>query len=145
MSPVKIGSNVFIGMNTIILRGVIVGDNVIIGAGSVVTKDIPANEVWAGNPAKKIMTLEEYYRRKKEESRKDALLLAKKYQNNAEIRAKVMREYAPLFTDTANNEVQNLMAVTGYKDVAEVFYKDYKREFENMDQMIHYVSNKEQD
>ena len=51
---VVIGNNVFIGMKTIILKGVHVGNNVVIGAGSVVTKDIPANEIWAGNPARKI-------------------------------------------------------------------------------------------
>ncbi|MGJ1436873.1 acyltransferase [Sphingobacterium siyangense] len=51
-SPVNIGNNVFIGMDSIILKGVNIGDNVIVGAGSVVTKDIPANEIWAGNPAK---------------------------------------------------------------------------------------------
>lgn len=51
-SPVIIGDNVFIGMNAILLKGVHIGDGAVIGAGSVVTKDIPSNEVWAGNPAK---------------------------------------------------------------------------------------------
>ena len=50
----KIGNNVFIGINSIVLTGVTIGDNSIVGAGSVVTKDIPPNEIWAGNPAKKI-------------------------------------------------------------------------------------------
>jgi len=49
---IKIGSGVFIGMNTLIVNSVIVGDRAVIGAGSVVTKDIPAYEIWAGNPAK---------------------------------------------------------------------------------------------
>lgn len=49
---VKICSGVFIGGHSIILKGVTVGNNSIIGAGSVVTKNIPANEIWAGNPAK---------------------------------------------------------------------------------------------
>jgi len=57
-SPVRIGNNVFIGMNTIITRGVTIGDNVIIGAGSIVTKDCESNSVYAGNPAKKIMTID---------------------------------------------------------------------------------------
>lgn len=51
---VKIEDNVFIGAHTTILKGVTIGENSIIGACSVVTKCIPANEVWAGNPAKKI-------------------------------------------------------------------------------------------
>lgn len=41
-----------IGSNATILCGIKIGENSIIGAGSVVTKDIPANEIWAGNPAK---------------------------------------------------------------------------------------------
>jgi acetyltransferase-like isoleucine patch superfamily enzyme len=53
-APIKIGDDVFIGANSIILKGVEIGDRVIIGAGSVVTKNIPNDEVWAGNPAKKI-------------------------------------------------------------------------------------------
>jgi UDP-2-acetamido-3-amino-2,3-dideoxy-glucuronate N-acetyltransferase len=41
-----------IGAATVILGGVTIGENVLIGAGSVVTKDIPANELWLGNPAR---------------------------------------------------------------------------------------------
>jgi maltose O-acetyltransferase len=49
---VKIGNNVFIGTSTIIMPGVVIGDNVIVGAGSVVTKSIPDNSIFVGNPAK---------------------------------------------------------------------------------------------
>ena len=48
---VIIGDNVFIGMNSIILKGVTIGNGAVIGAGSVVSKNIPEGEVWAGNPA----------------------------------------------------------------------------------------------
>ena len=41
-----------IGANATILGGITLGENSLVGAGSVVTKDIPANEVWVGNPAK---------------------------------------------------------------------------------------------
>jgi len=47
-----IGNDVFIGANSIVLKGVSIGNRSIIGAGSVVAKDIPANQIWAGNPAK---------------------------------------------------------------------------------------------
>jgi acetyltransferase-like isoleucine patch superfamily enzyme len=53
-SPVKIGDDVFIGTNAMILKGVTVGDRAIIGAGSVISRDVPADEIWAGNPAKRI-------------------------------------------------------------------------------------------
>jgi acetyltransferase-like isoleucine patch superfamily enzyme len=53
-APVKIGQDVFVGTNAIILKGVTIGDRAIIAAGSVVTKDIPADEIWGGNPAARI-------------------------------------------------------------------------------------------
>ena len=57
--PVTIGSNVWIGGNTVICPGVTIGDNTVIGAGSVVTKDIPANVVAAGNPCRVIRPITE--------------------------------------------------------------------------------------
>jgi acetyltransferase-like isoleucine patch superfamily enzyme len=55
---VVIGSNVWIGYNACILRGVRVGDNAIVGTNSVVTRDVPANAVVGGVPAKVIRTRE---------------------------------------------------------------------------------------
>lgn len=49
---IHICKNAFIGMNTIICKPCTIGEGAIVGAGSVVTKDIPANEIWGGNPAK---------------------------------------------------------------------------------------------
>lgn len=49
-----IGSDVWIGANTIIISGVQIGTGSVIGAGSVVTHNVPPYEIWAGNPAKKI-------------------------------------------------------------------------------------------
>ena len=57
VAPVRISDGVFIGARVIILKGVTIGENAVIGAGSVVTKDVHANEVWAGNPAKCIKSL----------------------------------------------------------------------------------------
>lgn len=57
---VRIGNNVFIGANSIVLCNTRIGDDVIIGAGSVVTGNIPSNSVYAGNPAKYICSFDEY-------------------------------------------------------------------------------------
>lgn len=51
-APVRIGSNVFIGARSVILKGVTIGDNAVIGAGSVVSKNVPCNAVAAGNPCR---------------------------------------------------------------------------------------------
>lgn len=50
--PIVIGDDVFIGANTIVLKGVRIGSRSIIGAGSVVTRSIPEDQIWAGNPAR---------------------------------------------------------------------------------------------
>ena len=57
---VTIGSNVFIGAESVVLPGVTIGSNVIIGANSTVTRDVPDHSVVAGTPARVICTLEEY-------------------------------------------------------------------------------------
>ena len=50
-APVRIGDNVWIGMNAVILKGVMIGENAVVAAGAVVSKDVAANTVVAGNPA----------------------------------------------------------------------------------------------
>jgi len=55
--PIKIGKGVWIGFNTIILKGVTIGDYAVVGAGSVVVDDIPSRAVVAGNPAHIIKTV----------------------------------------------------------------------------------------
>ncbi len=57
---IVIHDNCFIGMGTTVLPGVDIGENSIIGAGSMVTKSIPANSVYAGNPAHFICSVEEF-------------------------------------------------------------------------------------
>lgn len=75
----KIGDNVFIGINSIILMGSHIGNNVIIGAGSVVNGNIPDNVVAAGNPAKVIYSLGEYYAKRKAKYVDEAKLCAREY------------------------------------------------------------------
>ena len=55
--PVLIGNRVWIGLGVLILKGVTIGDETVIGAGSVVTRDLPAATVCAGNPARVIRNL----------------------------------------------------------------------------------------
>ena len=57
--PVKIGSSVWIGGNTVVNPGVTIGDDVVIGSGSVVTKDIPSHVIAAGNPCRVLRPIRE--------------------------------------------------------------------------------------
>lgn len=56
--PISVGNDVWIGAGVSVLPGVTIGDNCVIGAGSVVTKDIPANSVAVGNPCKVIKSID---------------------------------------------------------------------------------------
>ncbi|MGL5480054.1 MAG: acyltransferase [Clostridium sp.] len=76
---VKIGNNVFVGVNSTILKGVEIGENVIIGANTLVNKNIPSNVVVAGNPCRVIMTLDEYIEKRKNEYIIEAKELVKEY------------------------------------------------------------------
>lgn len=68
--PVVIGDNCWIGANVTICPGVSIGENTVIGAGSVVTKNIPANVVAVGNPCRVLRAIDErddeyYYKNRK--------------------------------------------------------------------------------
>lgn len=57
--PINLQENAWIGANALILPGVTIGENAVVAAGAVVTRDVPANVVVAGTPAKVIRKLEE--------------------------------------------------------------------------------------
>lgn len=101
---VEIGNNVFVGMNTIITRNVHIGDDVIIGAGSVVTKDCLSGGVYAGVPARRIMSVSEFYNKRKKEQLKEAKTLAVKYYERFGVMPAedVFKEYFMLFCDSNN-------------------------------------------
>lgn len=107
---VKIGNNVFVGMNSTILKGVTIGDNVIIGANSLVNKDIPSNVVIAGNPAKIIMSIEQYYNKRKESLINEAKNMSLEYKKVYGVYPPIdiYYEYFPLFVNKNN--------ITKYED-----------------------------
>lgn len=57
-APIVLGKNVWVGSNATILQGVTIGDNAVVGAGAVVTKDVEANTIVGGVPAKLIKRIE---------------------------------------------------------------------------------------
>jgi len=67
IQPIKIGNNVHVGINAVIMPGVNIGSNCIIGCGAIVTKDIPDNSIAVGIPAKVIETIAEYEQKHKDD------------------------------------------------------------------------------
>lgn len=74
---VVIGNNVVFGRYVAVLKGVSIGDNCIIGFGSTVMKDIPANSVAVGTPAKVICSIDEYFERRKSKALEEAFEYAR--------------------------------------------------------------------
>ena len=60
-APITVGSDVFIGMRATILPGAKIGDRCVIGAGAVVSKTVPPNSVFAGNPARFVKSADDYF------------------------------------------------------------------------------------
>lgn len=73
--PVEIGDNCFLGWGCTILAGTTIGENTIIGAGAVVSGKVEDNSVYAGNPAKRIMSIQEYYEKRKEKQLDEAVCM----------------------------------------------------------------------
>lgn len=123
VAPTIIGSNVFIGMGSIITAGVTVGDNVIIGAGAVVTKDCQSNSVYAGVPARKIMSLEQFYIKRKREALNNISKILSIVGDSDQAKEKYLREYA-FFDSTIIADRAKLMKDTGYYEIANQYYEN---------------------
>ncbi len=147
IGKVIIGNNVFIGMDSIITKGTIIGDNVIIGAGSVVTKDCESNSVYAGVPAKKIMTIEEYYKKRIEAQEKEAIDIVNMYKEryNKEPSVDVLREYSFLFTNktNANNIViDEIIHDSGHYDICKKYLENNSSKFKDYEEFLKYCNKK---
>lgn len=99
-----IGNNVFIGWGATILPGANIGDNVIIGANAVVSGRVESDSVYAGNPAKKVMSLDAFYERRMNSQLKEAVryVLEYKARFGKEPPVEELDEYFYLFTNSDN-------------------------------------------
>lgn len=135
-----IGNNVFIGLNSIILSGSHIGDNVIIGAGSVVSGIVESDTVYAGNPARKIMTIEEYYHKCED----NYLVGAKEYvrtfekQNKRLPQIEEMGLYQPLFLTKEEMQQRNLYSDSIYKSA----YEGIEKRFNFVQELVEYSISK---
>lgn len=149
IGKVTIGNNVFIGMGAIITKGVNIGHNVIIGAGSVVTHDCEPNSVYAGVPAKKIMTIEEYQNKRKNTQVEEAKELAITYYKSTQKipTKKIMREYNFLFEKRENIEdeyVQKNLIDSGHYEMCKERFINSSPRFNGFEEFLEFCGlNKE--
>lgn len=101
---VSIGNNVFIGWGATILPGTKIGNNVIVGANAVVSGVLEDGYIYAGNPAKKIISIEDFYKKRKNSQLKEAVNYVKCYKERFGRLPEepAMREYFYLFSDGEN-------------------------------------------
>lgn len=146
---VTIGDNVFIGVNTNILKGTVIGDNVIVGAGSVVTGGtFPPNCVIAGNPARVICDTEEYHSKRIAAQKSEARELVREYYNvyNEIPPQDKLSEFFWLFEKREKLENQSFidkMEKTGNYDFSMSVYLSSKPEFDTYDEFIKYCLDDE--
>ena len=113
--PVKISNNVFVGFGSTILAGTTIEENVIIGAGSIVSGLIEKNSVYAGNPAKKIMSIDDYLQKLSNRQLQDAINIYKNYKEafNVVPSEKIFGHYANMFK--ANSQPNKEIEINGKK------------------------------
>ncbi|MFR3186376.1 MAG: acyltransferase [Ruminococcus sp.] len=105
-----IEDNIFIGWGATILAGSHIGSNSIIGAGSIVSGKLEGNAVYAGNPAHKIMSIEDYYEKRKKKQLAEAVNYVKCYKEcfGCNPQMDKMDEYFYLFFNPENGEQREI-------------------------------------
>lgn len=143
-----IGNNVFIGWGACVLPGAIIGDNTIIGAYSVVTGILEPNSVYAGNPAKRVCSLDDYYNKRKSKQVHEAVNIYLEYKKrfNIEPKMEVFHEYFYLFmgkNDVMNHSVPELFEKKFYDhgnyDETKLYFSKHLPVFESFDAFINYA------
>lgn len=141
---VTIGNNVFIGVETTILKGVTIGNDVIIGAKTLVNKDCIEPGVYAGNPVRFIMSIDEYYEKRKQRQIKEATELMKEYYNKYGNYPKkeLLREFFWLFEKRKtelNTTFMDVINLEGNEKISMQSFLNSKPVFNGYNEFIKYV------
>lgn len=135
-----IGNNCFIGWGATILGGTTIGDNVIIGANSVVSGHIESNSVYAGNPAKKLMSLEKYREKRSNKQLSEAISFVREFKKrfNKLPAEEELDEYFFLFKPTIlNSSFKKKLELMGNYDIS-LKEMSKQRKFDSYKDFIEY-------
>jgi len=144
---VVIGSNIYFGTNVVVLKGVSIGDNCIIGAGSLVTKNIPANSVAAGVPCKVVCSLDDYYNKRKALALYEAVERVKCFEKRwgRKPLPKELREEFIYYVNSNNVGMYETMGVPVKSQLKEAYndWMEYHKEsmFPDFDSFVAYCEN----
>lgn len=141
---VTIGNNVFIGMNTTILKGVHIGNNVIIGADSLVNTDLPDDCVAVGSPCRPIMTLEEYYQKRLDAQEAEAAELVHTYRErfHQDPPEEALSEFFWLFSDgetPLHPSWKEKMALVGTERLSYEKLSGNQKKYENYQDFLKHI------
>lgn len=136
-------------MNAIVLRGVTIGNDVIIGAGSVVAKDCESGWVYAGNPAKKIISIQDYLKKRQGAQLREAKELWVSYKNRYGKRPtrEVFHEYFMLFESSESldeKQIEKMKLCGNYEDSID-YMNNNKAPFCSFEEFALYCEEKEID
>lgn len=140
IGPVKIGNNVFIGINSTILCNVSICDNVIIGAHSVVGTSIKRPGVYAGNPAKFIMSLDDMKSIREGRQIREAYTIVRKYYDRFQKKPskEILDEYFWVFEKRNKHDIlhnfQKQMELCGNLEFSIQKFMDTQPDFEGYDE-----------
>lgn len=143
---VTIGDNVFIGVNTTILKGVTISSNIIIGANSLVSKSLSKEGVYAGSPARYIMSLDEYRDKRKSRQFEEAYEMAVSYYEcyNKWPSKDVFREFFWLFDKHPEEYIKYdyVMKLQGNDEDSYRAMREYNTRFESFSIFMSYIKDR---
>ena len=147
VGKVKINDNVFIGLGCTILPGTEIGENTIIGAASVVKGNLIPNSVYAGVPAKRICSLEEYYEKRKKLQVEEAVLLVNEYFSvyKKEPEKRHLHEHFWLFENDINNLEQDFidkLALRGNFEKSKIAFENNIPKFKDFNEFLKYCQER---
>ncbi|WP_022776095.1 acyltransferase [Butyrivibrio sp. AE2015] len=142
---ITIGNNVFIGMNSVVLKGAKIGNNVIIGAGSIVSGEIPDDCVAVGNPCRPIMSLEDYYHKRKNAYREEGKELVREFRTiyGNDPGEKELREFFFLFCDNPKDLKplwKRMMSICGNEEDSYKKLCGHEKYYSNIQEYLNSIS-----